>query len=139
MPGRGPAPKPDGERRRRNKPPVPVTVVSGDGLVRGPELPDVFEGGWQSQTRVWWESWRVSPQASTFTETDWSFLLDTALLHHRLWCGDTTAAGELRLRVAKFGATPEDRLRLRLSIEVPDGVAAKPKGTRYAHLKVIGD
>jgi hypothetical protein len=43
------------------------------------------------------------------------------------------------LRVAKFGATPEDRARLRMSIEEPESVTAKPKGTRYTHLKVIGD
>ena len=88
MAGRGPAPKPDGERRRRNKPAVPSTVLSVDDEVRGPELPGGFD--WPGPTREWWETWRSSPQASAFTETDWGFLLDTALLayyllHHTLF------------------------------------------------------
>lgn len=137
MAGRGPAPKPDGERRRRNKPAVPTTVVAGDGQVRGPDLPDLID--WPAPTRTWWETWRQSPQSVSFTDTDWSFLLDTALLHARLWAGDSGAAAELRLRVAKFGATPEDRARLRMSIEEPPAAAAASrKGTRYDHLKVVG-
>lgn len=142
MAGRGPAPKPEGERRRRNKPPVPTTVVAGDGQVRGPELPDVLEAGWPAPTKVWWETWRSCAQASTFTDTDWSFLLDTALLHARLWSGDGSAAAELRLRVAKFGATPEDRLRLRMSIEEPEKAdASEPRvrGQAYQHLRAVGD
>lgn len=133
--GRGPAPKPDGERRRRNKPTIVATVVTADDVVRGPELPEIV--AWPAPTREWWETWRVSPQAVAFTDTDWSFLLDTALLHARHWSGDSSAAAELRLRVAKFGATPEDRARLRMQIVEPD-VVAKPKGTRYQHLKVAG-
>lgn len=137
MPGRGPVPKPDGERRRRNKPAVPTTVVSGDGEIRGPELPAGYD--WPAPTRGWWETWRSSPQATTFTDTDWGFLLDTALLHAELWAGNAACASELRLRVAKFGATPEDRARLRMSIEEPESKSARPKSTRYQHLKVIGD
>jgi hypothetical protein len=61
------------------------------------------------------EMWRRSAQAETFTESDWSFLLDTALMHHAMWSkGQWTLAAEVRLRVAKFGATPEDRARLRM-------------------------
>lgn len=136
MAGRGPAPKPEGERVRRNKPVVAATVVAPDDVVRGPELPGAYD--WPVPTREWWETWRSSPQAQSFTDTDWGFLLDTALLHAELWAGNAGAASELRLRVAKFGATPEDRARLRMSIEVPD-VPARPKGQRYSHLKVIGD
>jgi hypothetical protein len=60
--------------------------------------------------------------SQTFTTTDWDFLLDTAVLHNDLWSGKTAVAAELRLRVAKFGASPEDRLRLK--VEVTDEVAA---------------
>jgi hypothetical protein len=31
--------------------------------------------------------------------------------------GETGLAAELRIRVAKFGATPEDRMRLKIAIE----------------------
>lgn len=121
MAGRGRAPgsgaKPDGERRRRNAP-EKMTVVTSDGEQHGKELPDTFE--WPPATLAWWETWRTCAQASKFTDTDWSFLLDTAVLHAEFWLGNRALAGELRLRAAKFGATPEDRARLKIEIGNPD-------------------
>ena len=70
-------------------------------------------------TLKWWDTWRTSAQAPMFTDTDWSFLTDTAVLHGEFWAGNRNVAAELRLRGSKFGATPEDRARLR--IEVGDG------------------
>lgn len=138
MAGRGPAPKDPSKRRRRNADPVPTVVLSGDGQVRGPELPDGYD--WPTQTRSWWETWRSSPQAQTLTDTDWDFLLDTALLHAELWSGNGAVAAELRLRVAKFGATPEDRARLRLQIgDAEEKPAARARSSRYAHLKVVSE
>ena len=96
--------------------------MSSDAVLRGPELPD---GAWHSRTVAWWQTWRESAQAQMFTATDWDFLLDTALLHSNLWSGKASVAGELRLRAAKFGATPEDRLRLKLQVD--DDVKAAPK------------
>lgn len=116
MAGRGPAPK-----RNRSRPndtarrAAEFERVEADGEVRGPDLPAGFD--WPSRTLEWWHTWRVSPQAVTFTDSDWQFLLDTAMLHAELWSGNAAVASELRLRVAKFGATPEDRLRLRLEVE----------------------
>jgi len=140
--GRGPAPKDPEKRRRRNADPAPTTYAIADGQARGPELPDGYP--WHEQTRVWWEIWRLSPQAKTFTDTDWRFLVDTALLHTAFWNGDAKVGAELRLRVAKFGATPEDRLRLRLQVsggqtETPpaeEEQTAKPGG-RYGHLRDV--
>lgn len=137
---RGPAPKPAEQRRRRNIDPIPTTVVVGDpdGEIRGPDLPGGID--WPVVTLAWWETWRRSPQAQAFTQTDWDFLVDTALLHARFWKGDEKVAGELRLRVAKFGATPEDRLRLRLQIGDPAKAAdpKKPADDPYAGLKIQG-
>jgi hypothetical protein len=136
MAGRGPAPKDPDKRRRRNADAIPATVIEDDGEVRGPDLPGGIE--WPVVTLAWWETWRRSAQAKTFTQTDWDFLTDTALLHARFWAGDEKVAGELRLRVAKFGATPEDRARLRLQIgdpEKPDDPESKPK-SRYSHLRI---
>jgi len=126
MAGRGPAPKDPSTTRRRNAPPT-LTVVAPDDVVRGTELPEDLD--WPDATLDWWETWRRSPQAQNFTDTDWSFLLDTALLHMALWDGDAGVSAELRLRVAKFGATPEDRARLRLSIGAAPG-KSKPAPTR---------
>jgi hypothetical protein len=120
MPGRGPVPQ--RERSRPNdtaRREAEFVKVSDDGQLRGPSLPD---GVWHERTAQWWDTWRCSPLSQTFTATDWAFLLDTALLHNELWAGNTGVAAELRLRVAKFGATPEDRLRLK--VEITDEVAA---------------
>jgi len=71
------------------------------------------------------------------TETDWEYMLETALLHNMLWnpvpqnpattggrarngaVSATQLAAEIRQRVQKFGATFEDRLKLRMSIQTP--------------------
>jgi len=55
-----------------------------------------------------------------FTQTDWQFLIETAFLADAFYYGNMSVASELRLRVAKFGATPEDRQRLRLQFVPPD-------------------
>lgn len=112
MAGMGPAPKPSGRRARTNKDPVASTVLPFQRAV-APDLPEGVD--WHPQTVEWFEMWKRSGQATTFTESDWSFLVDTALMHHAMWSkGQWTLAAEVRLRVAKFGATPEDRARLRM-------------------------
>lgn len=143
MAGRGPAPKDPDQRRRRNAS-GPMTVVIADGQQHGDPLPDGFE--WPDATLAWWETWRTCAQASTFTETDWSFLLDTAVLHAEFWMGNRALAGELRLRAAKFGATPEDRARLKIEIGDPDTLTAPTrlktkaaKSRRERLLRAVGD
>ena len=127
MAGRGPAPKAtrsrDRDQRQRDE---ETKIVQVDGNVRGPELPDTFE--WPAATVTWWQTWRESAQAVEFTSTDWSFLLDTAVLHAEFWLGNRALASELRLRSAKFGATPEDRARLKLEVGEPEhhGAPATP-------------
>jgi hypothetical protein len=87
--------------------------------------------------------WARSPQSELFTESDWSELLDTALLHARLWRGEVSVASELRLRVAKFGATPEDRARLRIQFAQADEADAKrpapvaPAVDRFGKLEAV--
>ena len=114
MAGRGPAPKGQRSRERDQRRVSAATIVlNDDGETRGPELPD---GDWPDQTRRWWHTWRTSPQAQLFEDTDWSFLLDTALLHAAFIMGEVKLGAELRLRVGKLGATPEDRARLHVTI-----------------------
>lgn len=143
MAGRGPAPKDSAERRRRNAT-APVAVVTNDGAQHGPELPAHID--WPDATRDWWDTWRTAAQASTFTDTDWSFLLDTAVLHMAFWDGDRSVASELRLRAAKFGATPEDRARLKIAVgepstpDAPARVKTPAARTRRERLlKAVGD
>jgi hypothetical protein len=128
MAGRGPAPKDPSRRAGHTRdahglrvieaspsaqPSLPeaVAIVSRNGREEFP-LPDA--------TRVWWQMWADSPLATEFTANDWSELLDTAIIHARFWLGEVKLAGELRLRVAKFGATPEDRARLRITFAQAD-------------------
>jgi hypothetical protein len=126
MAGRGPAPKDPLKRRRRNAA-EPETVIVPDDELRGPELPagvlgseDGVDVDWHAMTQLWWDAWRSSAQAQTFVETDWLFLIDTALMHHTMWAkGRWEFASEVRLRAAKFGATPEDRARLKLKVDDP--------------------
>lgn len=75
---------------------------------------------WPKLTQRWWKEWAESPLSNDFTETDWSYLMDTALLHAQYWLGNMKVAPELRLRVAKFGATPEDKARLRIVFAFAD-------------------
>lgn len=127
MAGRGPAPK-SGDRRARRNSDVTTTTILRFEEAEQPDLPDGFP--WPDATVVWWEMWRNSPQAEHFGSTDWSFLLDTAILHAQLWGnGDTSVLPELRIRVAKFGATPEDRARLRMQFAEADEADARRPDT----------
>lgn len=148
MAGRGPAPgsgaKDPEQRRRRNTATPPIAVVVADGKEHGPELPETHD--WPEATREWWKIWRTCDQAATFTKTDWSFLLDTAVLHADFWLGERSVASELRLRAAKFGATPEDRARLKLSVGAPPTTTAPTrlqtkatKSRRERLLRAVGD
>lgn len=129
MAGRGPQPKDPAKRARRNVDPVALRVLPAKYAAQ-PKLPTLYfpdlETGrkrrfaWPEITRAWWKMWADSPLSSEFTATDWSELMDTALLHARYWMGEIKLAGELRLRVAKFGATPEDRARLRITFAEAD-------------------
>lgn len=117
MAGRGLPPKDPKRRARTNSDPIPMRVLTA-APTEQPPLPEGVD--WPERTREWWQMWADSPLSADFTGNDWSELLDTALLHARFWSGDLKVAGELRLRVAKFGATPEDRARLRITFAQAD-------------------
>lgn len=142
MAGRGPAPTEAGrlaghgaakaresgtekiDAKVAKQPPLPsftVTWVDEDGVTRSAKF------RWPAQTRSWWKMWSESELSKKFTANDWSELLDTARLHAAYWSGDLKVASELRLRTAKFGATPEDRARLGIQFTFADPAAnSKP-------------
>lgn len=141
MAGRGAPPKPAHRRARKNKDTVEMRVVEVTPSGQ-PELPDHSEG-WHPQTLRWWEMWGESPLAAEFTANDWNELSDTAVIHSAFWNGAISAGAELRLRVAKFGATPEDRARLRITFaaaEQADELRPRPGPTSnsWDGLKVLG-
>ena len=109
----------------RDRSGVERTTLVADGRKRGMPLPrgyvrdkDGQPMPWHPATVRWWNNWRESPQATRMlTRVDWDYLLDTALLHHKMWkTGSVELASEVRLRVANFGATVADRQRLRADI-----------------------
>lgn len=147
MAGHGPPPKDPGSRARRNKP-AEMRVINAEPTAQ-PELPtfsitvddELVEFNWPSRTIEWWRMWADSPLSDEFTSTDWSELLDTALLHAAFWGGKLNLAAELRLRVANFGATPADRARLRITFAAAEEADARrdaqPKAReRYSGLKL---
>jgi hypothetical protein len=132
MAGVGKAPKPIAKRAGHSKDPVAMRILPRF-LADQPELPEFLvesDDGlepfrWPDHTRTWWQMWADSPLSLDFTSTDWSELLDTALLHARVWSGELRWLPELRLRTAKFGATPEDRARLRIQFAQADEAESK--------------
>lgn len=120
---RGPVPKPP-ERRARGTRDRIATKVFAVEPVAPYELPDdLLKPGedWHPATRRWWATWCDSPLAQDLPAVDWSELEATAVLHHQYMTKRTySLAGELRLRMQAFGATPADRARLRYSIANAD-------------------
>ncbi|KTR77991.1 hypothetical protein NS234_04785 [Microbacterium oxydans] len=131
MPGKGPLPKDAATRVRRNKTGASLRVIEVQPT-KQPELPtryksvDSEEGrftdivDWPTATVEWWSMWAASPLSTEFTDSDWEELKMAALLHAQFVEGDYKLAGELRLRTAKFGTTPEDRARLKIQFALAD-------------------
>lgn len=72
------------------------------------KLPEGID--WPDQTRAWWGSLVTTPGAEAWTDADWAFALDTALLHRAVWAdGDLVQLKELRMREQALGITPAAR------------------------------
>lgn len=126
----GQRPKPDDQRIRRNKPVYDKMPLQWDGITRGPTLPTSYK--WSPQTKKWWKALRNSPQAAVCIESDWWFLIDTALLYDKMWKNaETISAAELkslssefRIRMSAYATTWDDRLKMRVEIKSPAHEAA---------------
>lgn len=113
--------KPTDQRRRRNAPTHPTTVVTRDGVVRGPTLVQATARlDWDPVVVRWWDTWRRAPQAQLFEETDWMRLATLAPIVAAYWKRPSAAAlSEVRMNEERLGATVMDRLRARIRIEEP--------------------
>lgn len=140
---RGRAPKPDDERVRRNAPAFQRIPVEWDGLVRGPGLPKNYS--WCKATIQWWEEFRRSPQSMVCIDTDWQFLLDTALIHDRIWRDPnslpaphlTNLMSEFRRRMGAYGYTFDDRLKQRIDVRSPAVEAAEKAEIQHEAKKAV--
>ncbi|MEU1353874.1 hypothetical protein ABZ410_08210 [Streptomyces cinnamoneus] len=111
---RGPAPKPGAIRRN-------VTHALGahslaDEPGEGRALPKSL-GIQTAGARRFWKTWASAPQTQHWAETDWAELEITVKLVDTFYLGDAKLAGEIRQRVGRWGATTEDRARLRMSFD----------------------
>lgn len=131
MAGNGPMPKDPSRRARTNKDPVAMKIVESAPTPQ-PDLPEIMPGGdpWPAQTLSWWKMWGDDPLSDDFRDTDWSELMDAAAIHGAYWSGELKFAGELRLRMAKFGATQEDRARLRIQYAAADEADEKRRTSK---------
>lgn len=92
-------------------------MVDAGGILPSDLPMDLLPEGdeWHPATLRWWARWCESPLASNLPAVDWSELEACAVLHHEFMRKRSfTLGSELRLRMAKWGATPEDRQRLRI-------------------------
>lgn len=115
---RGPAPKTNAVRRNKHEDAVEISTDAQPGRPLPRTLPVVTQ-----MAKDFWKTWSKSPQSATWIETDWFELQVTTLLVEQLVLGDYKLAGEIRQRVAKWGATNEDRARLRMKLEKPEGAS----------------
>lgn len=120
---RGPARKDPEQLSHRSKTAADkahLKVVTSEPA-SAPPLPAYMPGGydWPTETREWWQSWTQDPLTNDYRNSDWLDLLDCAVIHGRLWGEDPkmsqAAAAELRLRMARHGATRADRASLRIT------------------------
>lgn len=122
MAGRGPAPKPADQRRHRIKDPIPQQNLVDDGQKLGPEL-HVLTGrqDWIPAVKKWYETWRTSPQAKSFIDTDWQRLGLVAYLFEQYIVEPKAGIlAEIRLNEERLGATVVDRQRARMNVEKTD-------------------
>lgn len=75
-----------------------------------PPLP----GKWPAATKRWWAAVSTMPHCCLWTEEDWQFAFDTAVVHATFSRGNIKAATELRNREKVLGTTMDFRRDLRI-------------------------
>jgi hypothetical protein len=75
----------------------------------------------------WWAMWGRDRLTDDFRATDWSDLLDTAVLHAALWSGRYPSRRRVTTTGREAGATKGNRARLRIAYAQHDS-----KNTRQA-------
>lgn len=130
----GPVPKHPSQRTRAGSggQNLAFRTVDVPKLDRLPERPsqDLLKEGedWHPAVLRWWSCWRESPLVQDMPETDVFQLEIIAVLRQEFMMGRKfNVAAELRQREAAFGATPADRMKLRiLTLDADVKEAKKP-------------
>ena len=134
MPVGGAKPKPAGQAVTRHKQvhewteivdepfagPVPVKLPTK--TARTLPFGGVEELPTHAMTRQWWKALIRMPHCKLWSETDWVFALETAIVADRFFYGQTSAAAELARREKVLGTTVDARrdLRIRYVAPAPD-------------------
>jgi hypothetical protein len=106
----GPLPKPADERVRRNKDDGDWREV--ENVVFAGKSPDLPGDSWSDFARDWWAKVRRMPHCVLWTESDWLFALETAIIADRFAENPKDYASELRQRGKTLGLTDDDRRRM---------------------------
>lgn len=111
---RGPAPNPNARRRNTDHAlgEHGLSFSSGEGRAL-PKSLSVETGG----AKRFWKTWASAPQTEHWLETDWAELELTTRIVDSFYQGNVRLAGEIRQRVGRWGATTEDRARLRMNFD----------------------
>ncbi|MGW1867938.1 phage terminase small subunit [Streptomyces mauvecolor] len=111
---RGPAPNPNARRRNTDHALGEHGLSHGSGEGRAlPKALAIETGG----AKRFWRTWASAPQTEHWLETDWAELELTTRLVDAFYQGNVRLAGEIRQRVGRWGATTEDRARLRMNFD----------------------
>jgi hypothetical protein len=129
MAGNGPPPAE--QRRRRNADTyadVQTQIPRESAELRGPTfreacrdlLADFEPQALLPAVERWWNTWRRSPLAATFLETDWQRLTMLAVLVASYYARPHyTKLAEIRQSESLLGATHVDRLKARIKVAAP--------------------
>lgn len=114
--------KPKGNPRHRVPPVHEWTEVLDAPFADGPRLPRCRPGGksWPTRTKKWWAAVSTMPHCVLWSESDWSFAIDTAMLAAEFHDGLISAATELRQREKILGTTADARRDLRIRYLRPE-------------------
>jgi hypothetical protein len=131
---RGPRPKENAVRRNKHEHAQALSGAATEGRALPPGLGIKTAGA-----KRFWKTWATSPQSSAWAETDWAELEITVKLVDAFFAGDAKLAGEIRQRVAKWGATTEDRARLRMTLTPPEDESAGQEAAAVAQTTDIDE
>jgi hypothetical protein len=141
MPLPGRPPKPDGQKRNRVRLGHDWNDYPDVPFADPPRLPSRGDGlAWPNRTRKWWKGVSTMPHCVDWTDSDWQFAFDAALLAALFHLGDTKVEGALRAREKVMGTTADYRRNLRIRYvsagPATDAVEEQGDGTGAAVLSL---
>lgn len=87
---------------------IPPRFPESFAMAKKPSLPDDL--GTSERVKTWWDALDSVAGSDKWTDADWAFALDTALLVHAVWAdGELKWMQELRQREQALGITPAAR------------------------------